>query len=196
LEPQVAFEWDGGNIAHLKRHRGSSQEIEEVFQNEPLDLEYDIEAGEERYKSLGATVPGTHSDCGLDGQAYTDQARNGVRGVRKVSDTVLGIQRNAMKKLKIPVFRSEASEARWWYVHREVLDRDFEEAAKAGTLKTLTREELLKRLSASRVISIRLPEDDLERLRRLAAQNGLPYQTYMKSLLHQALEREEKRRAS
>jgi len=29
-----------------------------VFQNEPLDLEYDIEAGEERYKSLGATSRG------------------------------------------------------------------------------------------------------------------------------------------
>jgi hypothetical protein len=74
-----------------------------------------------------------------------------------------------MKKLKMPAFRSEAAEARWWYAHREVLDRDFEEAAKAGTLKKLTR---------------------------LAARNGLPYQTYMKSLLHQALEREEKRRAS
>jgi predicted DNA binding CopG/RHH family protein len=33
-------------------------------------------------------------------------------------------------------------------------------------------------------------------LRRLATRNGLPYQTYMKSLLHQALEKEEKRRAS
>jgi predicted DNA binding CopG/RHH family protein len=101
-----------------------------------------------------------------------------------------------MKKAQIPAFRSESAEAQWWYEHREVLDRDFEKAAKAGTLKKLTREGLLKRLSASRVISIRLPEDDLARLRRLAAQNGLPYQTYMKSLLHRALEREEKRRAS
>jgi predicted DNA binding CopG/RHH family protein len=101
-----------------------------------------------------------------------------------------------MKKLKTPAFRSEDAEAQWWYQHRETLDRDFEEAAKAGTLKKLTREELTKRLSASRVISIRLPEDDLARLRQLAAQKGLPYQTYMKSLLHQALQREEKRRAS
>ena len=77
-----------------------------------------------------------------------------------------------------------------------MLDRDFEEAAKAGTPKTLTREDLVKRLSASRVISARLPEGDLARLRRLAARNGLPYQTYMKSLLHQALDREERRRAS
>ena len=101
-----------------------------------------------------------------------------------------------MKKPKIPVFRSEAAEAQWWYEHREVLDQDFDKAAKAGTLKTMTREDLVRRLSASRVISVRLPEDDLARLRRLAARNGLPYQTYMKSLLHQALDKEEKRRAS
>jgi hypothetical protein len=31
-----------------------------------------------------------------------------------------------MQKLKMPAFRSEAAEARWWYEHREVLDRDFE----------------------------------------------------------------------
>jgi len=59
-----------------------------------------------------------------------------------------------MKQRKIPTFRSEAAEARWWYRRREVLDRDFETAAKAGTLKTLTHGELLKRLSAARVISI------------------------------------------
>jgi predicted DNA binding CopG/RHH family protein len=88
----------------------------------------------------------------------------------------LDMMEGAMKQRKIPTFRSEA--------------------AKAGTLKMLTRGDLVKRLSSSRVFSVRLPEDDLARLRRLAARNGLPYQTYMKSLLHQALEKEEKRRAS
>jgi len=58
LEAQVALEWDRGNIAHLKRPRVCPQEIGEVFQNEPLDFEYDFEAGEERYKSLGATSRG------------------------------------------------------------------------------------------------------------------------------------------
>jgi uncharacterized DUF497 family protein len=58
VKPEIAFERDAGNIAHLRLHRVSPPEIEEVFQNEPLDLEYDIEAGEERYKSLGATSRG------------------------------------------------------------------------------------------------------------------------------------------
>jgi uncharacterized protein len=58
MSAQIVFEWDGNNIAHLGLHRVSPQEIEEMFGNEPLDLEYDVEAGEERYKSLGATSRG------------------------------------------------------------------------------------------------------------------------------------------
>lgn len=100
-----------------------------------------------------------------------------------------------MNKQKVPAFRSEAAEARWWYAHREELDHDLEAAAQKGALKTLSPAELLKRATASRVISICLHEADLARLRRLAAQKGLPYQTYMKSLLHEALAREERRRA-
>ena len=42
----------------------------------------------------------------------------------------------------------------------------------------------------SRLLSIRLPEPDIELARRLAQSKGLPYQAYVKSLLHDALERE------
>ncbi|HEY7391716.1 MAG TPA: hypothetical protein VH640_24585 [Bryobacteraceae bacterium] len=42
----------------------------------------------------------------------------------------------------------------------------------------------------SRLVSIRLPEPDLALAQKLAAAKGLPYQTYIKSLLHEALERE------
>jgi predicted DNA binding CopG/RHH family protein len=41
--------------------------------------------------------------------------------------------------------------------------------------------------SRTRVVSIRLPENDIGLARQQAAQKGLPYQTYIKSLLHQAL---------
>jgi len=100
-----------------------------------------------------------------------------------------------MSKNKVPAFRTEAEEARWWYAHRGELDRDLEDAARRGALKKISPSDVLKRAAASRVISIRLHEGDLARLRRLAAQKGLPYQTYMKSLLHQAIAREERRRA-
>src|SRR5271169_2650047 len=42
----------------------------------------------------------------------------------------------------------------------------------------------------SRLLSIRLPEPDIALAQRLAGSKGLPYQTYIKSLLHEALERE------
>jgi hypothetical protein len=42
----------------------------------------------------------------------------------------------------------------------------------------------------SRLLSIRLPEPDIALAQELARSKGLPYQTYIKSLLHQALQRE------
>jgi len=89
----------------------------------------------------------------------------------------------------LPRFKSEAEEADWWYKNRSRLDRDLVEGAKSGKLKRLTGKILRERLAASksRVVSIRLPEDDIELARRQAAQKGLPYQTYIKSVLHQAL---------
>jgi len=101
-----------------------------------------------------------------------------------------------MKKREVPAFQSESEEARWWYAHRDELDLGFEQAAQSGTLKKVSRAEILKRLSGTRVVSIRLPEGDLAKLRRLAVEKGLPYQTYLKSLLHEGIRREEKRRAS
>ena len=92
-------------------------------------------------------------------------------------------------KRAIPNFKSEAEEAEWWYKNRARLDKDLVEAAKKGTLKRLDRATLKARLAASksRVVSIRLPEDDIELARQQATQRGLPYQTYIKSVLHQAL---------
>lgn len=40
-----------------------------------------------------------------------------------------------------------------------------------------------------RAISIRLPEPDIALARRLADKKGVPYQTYIKQLLHDALNR-------
>lgn len=39
----------------------------------------------------------------------------------------------------------------------------------------------------TRLISIRISAEDLEMANRLADARGLPYQTYLKSILHQAL---------
>jgi hypothetical protein len=47
----------------------------------------------------------------------------------------------------------------------------------------------------ARLLSIRLPEPDIALAQQLAGAKGLPYQTYIKSLLHEALEREARRHA-
>jgi predicted DNA binding CopG/RHH family protein len=93
------------------------------------------------------------------------------------------------QKRVIPAFKTAVEEAKWWYENRKALDQDLVEASKMGGLKRLNQATLKARLAASRarVVSIRLPENDIALARRQAAQKGLPYQTYIKSLLHQAL---------
>jgi len=97
------------------------------------------------------------------------------------------------RKRVTPTFKSEVEEAEWWYKNRARLDKDFLEAAKKGGLKRLNKDGLKRILAASkaRVVSIRLPEMDIDLARQQAAEKGLPYQTYIKSLLHQALRQAE-----
>lgn len=97
--------------------------------------------------------------------------------------------KESRKKRIIPAFATEVQEAEWWYKNRKALDKDFVKAARSGELKVLDSNALLKRVvRSSKVISIRLSVSDLELARLQAVQRGLPYQTYIKSLLHQALE--------
>ena len=93
------------------------------------------------------------------------------------------------RKPTVPPFKSEAEESDWWYKNRARLDKDLGETAKKGQLKRLDQATLKARLNRSkaRMVSIRLPENDIELARQQAAQKGLPYQSYIKSLLHQAL---------
>jgi predicted DNA binding CopG/RHH family protein len=95
----------------------------------------------------------------------------------------------ATSKRGIPKFASEAEEAAWWDQNRGMISRDLRDAANAGELKVLTKERLRERLEASkaRVVTIRLAEADIELARKQASRKGLPYQTYIKSLLHETL---------
>ncbi len=51
----MGFDWDDENQNHLKLHKVCPAEFEQVMLNEPVDLEYQRENGEDRYKALGAT---------------------------------------------------------------------------------------------------------------------------------------------
>ena len=106
-----------------------------------------------------------------------------------------------MKNTKriVPRFATEAEEADWWYKNRKVHDKELLAAVKSGEAQILTREKLLARIEASKkkpapVVALRIPAADLALARKQAEQMGLPYQTYIKSLLHQTLTKREKRK--
>jgi predicted DNA binding CopG/RHH family protein len=99
----------------------------------------------------------------------------------------------------VPAFATEADEAEWWYKNREVHGKELRTAVKNGEAQVLTKDKLLERIAASKktsapVVSLRIPEADLALARKQAEQQGLPYQTYIKSLLHQTLTEREKRK--
>ena len=104
-------------------------------------------------------------------------------------------------KRAVPAFASEAEEAAWWYENRKSHDKEFAAAVENGDAQVLTGQKLRERIEASKakmpaqMISLRVPEADLALARRQAAQKGLPYQTYIKSLLHETLAEREKRKA-
>jgi predicted DNA binding CopG/RHH family protein len=91
-------------------------------------------------------------------------------------------------------FKSEEQEAEWWAKNQNLIADRFEEAKAGGKLgKGTVARVARERAGASPTITIRLAEDDLTRARALAAEKGLRYQTYLKMLLRQALNSEEKR---
>jgi predicted DNA binding CopG/RHH family protein len=93
-----------------------------------------------------------------------------------------------MKQVVIPKFSSESQEAAWWDAHRSEIEAEIRQRMKQK--KPLTLGNLLQGAKPSQPITLRIPKEDLETARRLAARKGLGYQTYIKMLLREALERE------
>jgi predicted DNA binding CopG/RHH family protein len=97
---------------------------------------------------------------------------------------------------KIPEFGSEEQEAQWWDDHKAEVELNLGAAMRSGTAQRGAAQRVMKEAKASKNITIRMPLADLERARRLSSRKGLAYQTYVKMLLHEALDREEKRGAA
>ena len=93
-----------------------------------------------------------------------------------------------METLKIPKFENETDEANWAFENREGLANAFLQAAREGRV----RQGTLKQRGITPPTTIRLAPEDISRARALAERRGLRYQTYLKMLIHEALEREEK----
>ena len=99
-------------------------------------------------------------------------------------------------KPEIPRFQSESEEAQWWFDHREETARWMENAAAEGRTTSLASVLERRRQGGSTpTVSIRIDPADLSRARIQAERRGLRYQTYLKMVLHEALEREDRRLA-
>ena len=103
-----------------------------------------------------------------------------------------------MPKKKLSETRTEIEEARWLEQNQDRLIRLFERADKEGSLRIgeknvgITFSKRTEKLAKprSQKVMLRIATEDLERARRQATQKGIGYQTYIKSLLHQALDQQ------
>lgn len=92
-------------------------------------------------------------------------------------------------EFKIPEFKTEAEEARWWSRNQVRLANAFKRAADAGRLHRGT----VARKGSTPTTTIRLHPSDIERAKTQAQRRGLKYQTYLKMLIHEALQSEEQK---
>ena len=90
-----------------------------------------------------------------------------------------------MKEIVVPKFSSEAAEAEWWNKHRSDIEDEIRRRMREK--KPLTLSNLAARSQPSQPVTLRIPKEDLETARRLAARKGVGYQTYIKMLLREAL---------
>lgn len=90
-------------------------------------------------------------------------------------------------KLIVPEFGSEAEDTRWHDRNKRRLESAMERRIKEGSALTLKQAVDRAKL---RPVTIRMATEDIDAARHLAARKGIGYQTYIKMLLRDALERE------
>jgi len=93
-------------------------------------------------------------------------------------------------RAKVPKFTTEAAEARWWDRNIKMVEKELAAALKRGTAQRGTAQRLVREARESKNITIRIPVAEIQRARVLAEKKGIGYQTYMKMLLREALDRE------
>lgn len=104
------------------------------------------------------------------------------------------------QKKKLSDAKSEREEAKWFEENEDRLLKLFEQAAKDGSLRvgarsvgiSISKNDETLRKPPSQKVMLRIATEDVERARRLAADRGTGYQTYIKMLLHAGLDRAER----
>ncbi len=89
----------------------------------------------------------------------------------------------------LPAFESEAAEAQWWFDNREAHGEEFIRAMDEGRVTTGA---MVRRGLRRTPPSIEIDPEDFTQAQTLAEKKGIRYQTYLRMLIHEALERETK----
>jgi hypothetical protein len=99
------------------------------------------------------------------------------------------------KPAEMPKFRNESEEADWWAsTEGRAYARKKAKGAQAGGTR-FSGSSLVAGLNkkSSTQIAIRLPGADIQEARKIAARKGIGYQTLLKMIVHEGLERESRR---
>ena len=178
-EPTPLFDWDDANRAHPARHAVAPDEAEQVV------LRRAVNRG-----------------C-MDVAAGKDPCSDRVPREAKVARVLAPHTRlGTMIKKTLAGTRTEADEARWFEENQERLLELFEQAEKAGALRiggksvgiAISKKTESLRKPPSQKVMLRIPNGDLDRARHQAGNKGIGYQTYIKMLLREGLDREEQSR--
>lgn len=98
------------------------------------------------------------------------------------------------RKLVIPAFALEAEEARWLDSHKKIIEREIERRIRQSDTLTLRQAmERARHKAPLKPVTIRMQAEVMAAARSLAATKGMAYQTYIKLLLREALQREVKK---
>jgi uncharacterized DUF497 family protein len=58
VDSGIEFDWDDDNRKHLAAHKVAPAEFEQLLNNDPVGLDYELIDNEERYRSVGLTNAG------------------------------------------------------------------------------------------------------------------------------------------
>jgi predicted DNA binding CopG/RHH family protein len=95
-----------------------------------------------------------------------------------------------LERAKISIFQTEKEEAEGRDAHVDIAGQNLLEATKNGIAHHGGPAALLR---VTRNITIRIANSDIARARKFAEKKGIGYQTYIKMLLREGLDREERR---
>ena len=54
----IEFDWDAANLSHVAEHGVTPEKTQQMFENDPVDLDYQVVESEERWVTLGVTIRG------------------------------------------------------------------------------------------------------------------------------------------